>query len=86
MTMREHAIIAKKVINHDLGGTHVMCGWEDCERDGVELHKVRINYGKPGYPDQIVNHVFCSDRHKMYFVHSHRSYGNLPPGYRMSTI
>lgn len=80
-------ILARKVINFDHGGDrHVMCAWDDCEKDGVELHKVRINYGKPGYADQIVNHVFCSDRHKQFFIHSPKSHGNLPPGYRRSTI
>jgi hypothetical protein len=46
---------------------------------------VRVDYGTPGYP-HVLNYVFCSDRHKMYFVHSHRAYGHLPPGHKMSVI
>lgn len=83
---REHAIIEKKVINLDHAGTrHVMCAWDDCENDGVELHQVRINYGTPVTP-HVVRHVFCSERHKQYWINSVRSYGRLPPGYRRSVI
>ncbi len=86
MSMREHALIEKPVINLDhAGDRHVMCAWDDCEKDGYELHKVRINYGKADTP-QIVNHVFCSDRHKQYFINSHRAYGSLPPGHKRSYI
>lgn len=83
---RAHAIIEKKVINLDhAGDRHVMCAWDTCENDGVELHKVRVNYGT-AIQQQIVNHVFCSERHKQYWINSVNSYGNLPPGYRRSCI
>lgn len=86
MSMREHARIEKAVINLDhAGDRHVMCAWDDCEKDGVELHKVRINYGKVDTP-HVVNHVFCSERHKQYFINSHRAYGQLPPGHKRSYI
>jgi len=83
---REHAIIHKKVINldHD-GDRHVCCAWDDCERDGVDLHQVRVNYGKADTP-HVVKHVFCTDRHKQYWINSTKRYGNLPPGYRLSII
>lgn len=83
---REHAIIEKKVINLDhAGDRHVMCAWDDCERDGVDLHMVKINYGTADQP-HVVKHVFCTDRHKQYFIHSPRDHGHLPPGYRRSCI
>jgi hypothetical protein len=83
---REHAIIQKKVINLDHGGSrHVMCAWDDCENDGVELHQTRVNYGKAETP-HIVKHVFCSERHKQFWINSVRSYGNLPPGFKRSFI
>lgn len=86
MPMREHAIHAKKVINLDHGGArHVMCAWDDCEKDGVELHKVRVNYGKADTP-HIVNHVFCSERHLQFWVNSTKAYGKLPPGYKLSRL
>jgi hypothetical protein len=77
-----HAIVEKKVINLDHGGAkHVMCAWDDCENDGYEMYQVRINYGKAATP-HVVKHVFCSERHRQYFINSTRSYGNLPAGMR----
>jgi hypothetical protein len=85
--MREHALIHKPVINLDHGGTrHIMCAWEECEKDGYELNKVVVNEAGDGYPAALVTYVFCTERHKMYWVNSHRSYGMLPPGYRRSYI
>lgn len=81
---RRHAIIERKVINMDhAGDRHIMCAWDDCENDGVELHKVKINYGKPGSP-RIVNHVFCSEGHKDFFKRSHieGQYGKHSAGMR----
>lgn len=86
MTTQRHGINSKVIINLDhQGDRHVMCAWDDCENDGYELHKVRVNYGKTDTP-QIVNHVFCSERHLQYWVNSQKSYGNLPPGYRLSRL
>lgn len=83
---RQHAIIERKVINLDhAGDRHVMCAWDDCERDGVELHKIVVNYGKADTPHKVA-HVFCSEKHKEYWKNSAKSYGNLPPGYRLSCI
>ena len=85
--MREHAVIQKKVINMDHDGDRkVACAWDDCDRDGYELYKCTVNYGKPGHSDHIVRYVFCSERHRQFWIHGHRAYGKLPPGYRMSTI
>jgi len=82
----QHAIIHKRVINLDhAGAKHVMCAWDDCDRDGYDLHMVRINYGTDVTP-HVVKHVFCTERHKQFFIHSHRQYGRLPPGYRLSII
>jgi hypothetical protein len=78
---RQHARIEKPVINLDhAGDKHVMCAWDTCDRDGYELHKIRINYGKPGSP-HIVWHVFCSDSHRDYFINNLRKYGYHTPGY-----
>lgn len=83
---RQHAIIQKKVINLDhAGDRHVMCAWDDCERDGYELYKIRVNEAAYG-PPRMYNYVFCTERHKQFFLHSAKAYGKLPPGYRRSTI
>lgn len=86
MSRWAHGIAEKKVINLDHGGAkHVMCGWDDCENDGYDLHQARVNYGKAETP-HVVKYVFCTERHKMFWVNSVKSYGNLPPGYRRSFI
>jgi hypothetical protein len=82
---REHAIIEKRIINLDHGGSrHVMCGWDDCENDAFELYKCRINYGTAATP-HIVNIAFCCEKHKQYYIeasyHDAR-YGRLPAGCR----
>lgn len=80
------ARVHKCIINHDAqGDRHIKCAWDECERDGYELHKVRVNYGSNDYP-QVTNYVFCTERHRQYWIYGHRRYGNLPPGYRLSTI
>lgn len=80
MSMRQHAVISKAVINMDQhGDRHIVCAWDDCERDGYELYKCTVNYGGTEQA-QIVRYVFCSERHRQYWIHSHRSYGNLPSG------
>ena len=86
MSRWQHGIVQKRVINLDHGGAkHVMCAWDDCENDGYDLHQTRVNYGKANTP-HIVKHVFCSERHKMFWVNSTKAYGQLPPGYRRSFI
>jgi hypothetical protein len=86
MSMREHARIHKPVINLDHGGSrHVMCAWDDCERQGYELHKCVVNNGTARQP-QLLNYVFCSERHKMFWINSQNKYGSLPPGYKRSFI
>lgn len=78
--------IEKGVINLDsFEGRHILCAWDTCEKDGVDLHQVRVNYGKGSTP-YLVKYVFCTERHKMYWVNSHRANGMLPPGYRRSCI
>lgn len=83
---REHAKIDKAIINFDvMGDRHIICGWDDCERDGYEVNQVRVNYGTASYP-QVTNYVFCTERHRQFWINSHRGYGKLPPGFKRSFI
>lgn len=76
----------KYVINLDHDGDRkVACAWEDCENPGYESHKITVHNGTPGYP-QDVHHVFCSERHKAFFLTSSIKYGYLPEGRRSSRI
>jgi hypothetical protein len=87
-TRYQHAIIQKKIINHDSGtGRHVICSWSDCEKDGFELYKVRVNTGTVDQP-RVMNYAFCSERCKQYWLHDSRGQGgnNLPSGYKRSIL
>jgi uncharacterized protein involved in tellurium resistance len=82
-----HAIIQKKVINldHD-GDRHVMCAWDTCTNDGYEINKVRVNTAAPGHDPVYVQYVFCTERHKQYWINSTKSYGDLPSGYKRGIV
>src|SRR5262249_50051401 len=93
----KHAMHMKKVINLDQGGdgrvtesgTHyVMCAWDTCENDGLENFKVRVNDAAPGYEPKYINYVFCTERHKYYWLASMRSgnNNNLPAGRKRSIL
>lgn len=99
-TAHSHAIVAKKAINMDHaanGGTvkFVMCAWDDCERDGYEIYKIVTETGNvaKGHPSRPLTYIFCSERHRQYWIHSARQakaaergeflrHGDLPSGYR----
>jgi hypothetical protein len=85
-TQWRHAILDKKVINHDRGGTYVMCGWDTCEKDGRESNKCVETISAPGYPKQTLTYVFCSERHRQYFIHSTVRANDLPPGYKRAIV
>lgn len=88
-TQHQHAIIEKKIINHDSGtGRHIICAWSDCERDGYESNKVVVHTGQSGYEVRDMHYVFCTERHRQYWLHDARPGGgnNLPPGYKRSIV
>lgn len=67
-------------------GAHLDCCWSDCERRGYMLYRVRIYEGyHPGTRAPVYTwKIFCSERHKQYYVHAPRSLNKLPPGYRLA--
>jgi hypothetical protein len=87
-----HAVIQKKIINHDSGtGRKIICAWDTCERDSFELYKVRVKThadGSDGSDLRYMNYTFCSDRHKAYWLNNINpgSNNNLPPGMKMSIL
>ena len=83
--MSDFARIARKVINLDAGGDRkIVCCWDDCGRDGVELHKLLLHdhderLGCRAADAKVIpatGHtahrwaVFCSDRHRLFFANS----------------
>jgi hypothetical protein len=86
MPQWEHARIEKQVLSLD-GENWLTCCWFECEDKGYELHQAVTHDHARGLPcdhqlSKHIRYVFCSDRHKMYWVNSHRSMGNLPAGER----
>jgi len=85
-----HSIIERKVINHDRGGTHVMCAWDTCERDGFENFKVVTHNGATmaNRDERNMVYVFCTERHKRYWLASIRpgNNNNLPAGWKRSIL
>ena len=81
-----HARLMRKVIlrEGDIGGK-VFCAWDDCDNDGYIMFHVAINAARPGFPRQLERYVFCSERHRQYFLNVHRDrglHGYLPAGER----
>jgi hypothetical protein len=84
-----HGIVQKKVINHDRGGTYVMCAWDTCEKSGYEIYKCVERDHSPGYAStdaKTITYVFCSERHRQYFIHSVIKANDLPPGFKRGII
>jgi len=83
-TSRAHAILQRKIINHDKGGTWIPCCWEDCDRPGYALythvycehdpregceHADRRLLPQAGRPAHL-KFAFCSQRHMSYYVNA----------------
>lgn len=79
------------------GGGVLPCCWDTCDKDGSTLYRVITHEHAPGAScaEHDSRYVFCSERHKLYWLHSSgqrarelearyggRIYGMLPPGQR----
>lgn len=69
---------------HSVGaGEAIVCAWDDCERRGLLLYEIRVEYGRdPAVHSHRVRHLFCSERHKQLWRNGHIHYGRLPTGER----
>ncbi len=88
-TAWQHAIIQKKIINHDRGGTYVMCAWLDCERDACTLFRIRVNTAADGHPANYRTYAFCSEKCKQYWLEASLRPGSnnsLPAGFKRSIL
>lgn len=74
--------VYKKVLSWD-SGLWILCAWDICDKPGVELYKARVKdqYDPVTGEWSYIQYVFCSERHKMYWVNSHVRYGVAPAGY-----
>lgn len=76
--------LGRKILNRD-AGHWIVCCWDECERSATTLYEARFHDHNPRYPcdgpgAKHVRYTFCSERHKQYFLHSHRNLWNLPAG------
>lgn len=79
----------KMVFSHS-SGTWIKCVWcamHGQDNPGYELYKSVFHEHARALPcdhpaSQHVNFVFCSERHKQYYLNSHIDMGNLPAGFR----
>lgn len=63
------------------------CCWDDCENTGTTLHQTRFHDHARGWPCDHPEakhpiYVFCSERHRQYFLNSHIAHGKLGAGHR----
>lgn len=71
----QHAIISRKVLSHD-SGDWLLCCWDDCQRQGYDMHKaIQRTTSKASGRLETVSYVFCTERHRQFFLNSHRRYG-----------
>ena len=80
--------VARKVLSGS-SGTWIPCCWFECAKPGYELYKSVLhdhtNAIACNHPlAEHVNFIFCSERHKQLYLHSHVDLGKLPPGYKLS--
>lgn len=76
--------VAKKVISYS-SESWIRCAWFECEKPGFELYKSVLHEHGRGIPCEQgdhVNFVFCSERHRQLYRHSHVEFGKLPPGFK----
>ena len=78
--------VCSKNVRDRTDGSRLLCCWLDCERYGLELFKAREYLGDDGGGPIYTWYVFCSERHKMYWVNSTRDHFNLPAGYKLAVI
>lgn len=58
-------------------GRNIPCCWSDCTRDGNDQYEVVL---WEGFPERDFHYLFCSDRHRAYWIHSKHANGQLPIG------
>lgn len=85
-------MVMKQKIRSFTSGDWIACVWcrmQGEDRPGYEMHKTVFHEHSREYPcehpmSQHVNFVFCSERHKQYFLNSHNDMGQLPEGFKSS--
>lgn len=61
-------------------GRPLPCCWADCWTHGDDRHGVDVPHDAPKYPGEQLRYIFCSERHRAYWLNSRNDRGNLPTG------
>lgn len=85
-------MVMKQKIRSFTSGNWIPCVWchmQGQDSPGYEMHKTIFHEHARDIPcddprAQHVNFVFCSERHKQYFLNSHNDLGKLPAGFKSS--
>lgn len=87
MTSFRGKVSDRYVIDHQ-DDARLLCCWTECEKYGYDSHKAREYLGTDPHTGGPIYtwYVFCSERHKMFWVHSVKDLNNLPPGYKLAVI
>jgi hypothetical protein len=56
----------------------IPCCWAECDRPGLEKFAIKIVES----PVRTLVHLFCSQRHRLYYAFGPTAYGQLPAGER----
>ena len=63
-------------------GKLIPCCWAECDRHGREQFSIRIHekdrFGLP--TGRVTVYLFCSQRHRLFYVTGPQTYGQLPAG------
>jgi hypothetical protein len=73
MTRWQHAVIEKRIVNHDNGGRSIVCAWDDCTHRATSLYEVRQHEHPRGAScDDVEAGLYPGARHYHYAFCSHK--------------
>lgn len=74
---------SKRLVRNRLTGRVLPCCWADCEIPGDDAIRHAELHDLPRFDGERLVWIFCSDRHRLFWLAAHRyGYGILPPGNR----
>lgn len=84
--------MSKQLVREPATGRIIACSWDDCWKPGDNRIREQLVDGvftaedgchplMVGTP-KVLNVIFCRERHRQYWLNSHRDNGNLPAGHR----
>lgn len=63
-------------------GEKILCAWDDCPRPGQDEIRIEKPQDEANPMKGNLIYIFCTERHKALYQHSHRELRRLPVGSR----